>query len=115
MPVGNTALSFMAFCSVFVIVSGVNVPCFAGTRVYSLDVWSGYWLDGLIMRCTGDKGALTIPPEFNDVPGGEEQEGICAATGGVQNIEWGVPDRLYGMVYLNITCLDNETYHFSNG
>ena len=105
----------MAFCSVFVIVSGVNVPCFAGTRVYSLDVWSGYWLDGLIMRCTGDTEAQTIPPEFTDAHGGEEHDGICARTGGVQSIRWGVPDRLYGMVYLNITCLDNATYHFSNG
>ena len=114
MPTGSTALSVIAFCSV-VVASGDYVPCSAGTRVYSLNVWSGYWLDGLIMRCTGDGKEQIIPPDFYAELGGGERQGICAGTGGVQSIEWGVPDRVYGMVYLNITCLDNETYHFSNG
>lgn len=112
----RTALMAIVTSSASVtIASGINVPCAAGTRVYSLTVWSGYWLDGLVMRCTGDSDEQTIPPGFNEQPGGENAEGICAGTEGVRSIEWGVPDGLYGMVYLNITCLDNETYHFSNG
>ena len=95
------------------IVSGVLVPCPTGTRVNSLTVYSGNWLDGLIMRCTGDNDELTIPEEFNDAPGGVKEEGICAGTGGVQGMRWDIPQSSI-MVYLNITCMDNSTYQFAD-
>lgn len=95
--------------------SGVNVPCSAGTRVYSLTVWSGYWLDGLVMRCTGDSEEEPIPSELNDDAGGSDVEGICAGTEGVKSLEWLVPTAIDSvMTYVNITCLDNATYEFAN-
>lgn len=112
----RTFLKLIVICSASVAISsGINEPCSTGTRVYALTVWSGHWLDGLVMRCTGDGEEETIPQEFNDNPGGEQAGSICAGTGGVQSMEWGVPKSYYVMVYLNITCLDNQTYHFSNG
>ena len=70
----------------------------------------------MVMRCTGDDEEEIIPPDFNDHPGGVEEGDICAGTGGVKSIEWGVPDTSsHLMVYLNITCMDNETYHFAHG
>lgn len=82
--------------------------------MYSLTVWSGEWLHGVLMRCTGGSEEHALPPEFNDYPGGTETEDVCADAGGVQSIEWGVPQDFLVMVYVNITCLDNETYHFVN-
>ena len=112
-----TTAAFKAFAvySTVAVASAVFVPCSAGARVYSLSVWNGYWVDGLVMKCTGDGDEQTIPPEFNDHPGGEESEEICAGTGGVERIEWGVPnDFKFIMVYVNITCRDNETYQVAN-
>ena len=102
-------------CFTAAIASGVNVPCPAGTKVYSVSVWSGHWLDGLIMRCTGDSDEEDIPEEFNDDPGGDEDADICAGTGGVQSLQWEDPVDYAVILYLNITCLDNQTYQFADG
>ena len=67
--------------------SGVNVPCPAGSRVYSLFVWSGHWLDGIYVRCTGDSDEQAIPDEFDEDPGGGEDADICAGTAGFQSID----------------------------
>ena len=96
--------------------SGLNASCSLGTRVYSLTVWSGYWLDGLVMRCTGESDEnYYIPEELKDDPGGEEEGDICAGTAGVQSIHWNLPNAADVLVYLNITCQDNETYQFADG
>ena len=114
MTVAVTSFNAVVIFSMVAVVSASLAPCSAGTRVYSLSVWSGFWLDGLVMRCTGDGVEQTIPPEFNDRPGGKEEEEICAGTRGVKSIEWGVPGFFeYIMVYVNITCLDNELYNFA--
>ena len=114
MTVTMTAFKALVIYSTVAVAFGVLVPCSAGARVYSLSVWSGFWVDGLVMRCTGDGVEQTIPPEFNDRPGGKEEEEICAGTRGVKSIEWGVPGFFeYIMVYVNITCLDNELYNFA--
>ena len=115
MTVAVTSFNAVVIFSMVAVVSASLAPCSAGTRVYSLSVWSGFWLDGLVMRCTGDGEEQSIPPDFNDHPGGEESGEICAGTGGVESMEWGVPD-LYNMimVYVNITCRDNDTYQVAN-
>ena len=111
----GTALTAIVVARAVSIASSVNALCPAGTRVYSLTVWSGHWLDGLVMRCTGDSDEQPIPSELNEDPGGSEVDGICAETAGVKSIEWLVPaDRESVMTYVNITCLDNEIYRFAN-
>ena len=115
MTVAVTSFNAVVIFSMVAVVSASLAPCSAGTRVYSLSVWSGFWLDGLVMRCTGDGEEQSIPPDFNDHPGGEVSEEICAGTGGVDRIEWGVPSFFnIIMVYVNITCRDNETYQVAN-
>ena len=115
MTVTITGFKAIVVCSSVTVASDVVVPCSAGARVYSLSVWSGFWVDGLVVRCTGDDEEHTIPPDFYDHPGGVEEEDMCAGTGGVESIEWGVPkDFNYLMVYANITCVDNETYYLAN-
>ena len=115
MTVTMTAFKAIVVCSVAE-ASAVLVPCFAGARVYSLSLWSDFWVDGLVVRCTGDGEEQTIPPDFNDHPTGVEEEEICAGTGGVGSIKWGVPGYFdHIMVYANITCLNNDTYHLANG
>ena len=115
MTVTLTAIKAVVACSTVAMASTVLVPCSAGTRVYSLSVYSGYWVDGLIMRCTGDSDEQTIPPQFNDDPGGAKEEDFCAGTGGMKSIEWGVPEDLnFIMTHVTITCVDNETYHLAN-
>ena len=103
-------------CSVVSMASGVYVPCPAGTRVYSLSVWSGGWLDGLYMRCTGGSEQHAIPAEFNEDPGGDAFDGICAGTGGVHSIAWDIPSDSghLRMAHGNITCLDDATSFFAD-
>ena len=104
----------VAICATTLIASSVHVPCPAGTRVYSLSVWSGKWLDGMYMRCTGDSDEQAIPTDFNENPGGDKYDGICAGTAGVQSIAWDIPTTSDGrIVHGNVTCLNSTTHFFA--
>lgn len=96
--------------------SGDLALCISGTRVHSLSVWSGYWLDGIYMRCTGDGGEVVIPPEFNVDPGGGEEGDICAGTAGLESIQWHHTTTQSNDVisYVNITCLGGEIHHLAD-
>lgn len=98
------------------IASGVNVLCPAGTRVYSLTVWSGGWLDGMYMRCTGGGEQKAIPSEFDEDPGGDNHDDICAGTGGLRSMKWDIPSASDHpvMVYGNITCLNDKPVFFAD-
>ena len=115
MTAARTALTAIVIGYVINTPSGVNVQCPAGTMVYSLSVWSGHWLDGLYVRCTGDSDEQAIPDAFDEDPGGGEDADICAGTAGLQSIEWLIPSEHENLIsYLNITCLNNETYRFAD-
>lgn len=116
MTLVGALLKAVVVCSAFARVSSINVPCPTGTRVYSLSTWSGHWLDGVVVRCTGDSDDQTIPPDYNQEGGGAEDGNICAGTEGVQSIEWSSSSFGEGVVvYVRITCLDGTSTLVADG
>ncbi|CAM9864532.1 unnamed protein product [Scytosiphon promiscuus] len=119
---------FFALATMAILASGDHVTCASGTRVYSLTVWHGTFLDSIDVRCTGvDQEQLEVPDGHsdwtNDDVGGGADEDVCASTAGIKSIEWSqvwVPGLVSFGEYpptvagVNVTCADGEEYRFAD-
>jgi len=95
--------------------------CPDGEAVEFLNIWHGDWLDQLGFNCTDGSEPDLIPP---GATGGGVTAGVCegsgGAAGGVESIAWyqGEAKSFLGenepAVYLNVTCLDGDTFTFAD-
>lgn len=92
--------------------------CPTGTSVSSLTAWSGAWIEGISLTCTGGIQTEPIPLEYRG--GGRMMPGICGGTDGLQSLTWARTEPLWelssnnAVVHVNVTCLDGESFLFAN-
>lgn len=92
--------------------------CPAGTWVSSLTAWSGAWIEGISMTCTGGSQLGPFPREYGG--GGRMTPGICGGTDGLQSLTWSRTEPLRelgsnsAVVHINATCLGGESFLFAN-
>lgn len=117
-----------ALATMVVISSSDEANCTPGTRVFSLTMWHGSFLDSIGVRCTGaEQEQLEVPDGLsdwgNDDVGGGADDDVCASTAGVKSIEWtpvlfagleSFGDSPVTVAGVNITCMDGEEYRFAD-